>query len=280
MTDDYLSIYLLLNKFEHEGFHYMALMFLTVARLFPIIMLSSFLGGKVLPHPVKAALGFSLFAILLPKLLVVTQSPIGFNIKFLFLFFKEMFIGYCIGFMMMVPFYAIEGAGMLTDHQRGGASLQINDPLVQSQSSPLGTLYNLIAVYLFFLVDGPFYFLEGVFDSFDFIPPDQFLTKTFFNPEVPFWKAALEMFNTIMVASIRLASPALLVILMTDMFLGIINRMAPQVMITFLGMPLKSLLGLAVVWIGWKLLTKQFVVDANAWVYTLRELLPSFRAGI
>jgi type III secretion protein T len=51
--------------------------------------------------------------------------------------------------------------------------------------------------------------------------------------------------------SLKLAAPALVAILMAEMFLGIANRLAPQVQIAFLGMPLKSFLGLLLLFFGW-----------------------------
>ena len=50
--------------------------------------------------------------------------------------------------------------------------------------------------------------------------------------------------NQIITIAIQLAAPALVAILMAEMFLGIANRLAPQVQIAFLGMSIKSLLGL------------------------------------
>lgn len=49
----------------------------------------------------------------------------------------------------------------------------------------------------------------------------------------------------------KLAAPAIIAILMAEMFLGIANRLAPQVQIAFLGMPLKSFLGLLLLFVGW-----------------------------
>ena len=53
---------------------------------------------------------------------------------------------------------------------------------------------------------------------------------------------------------IQLAAPSLIGILLTDMFLGIANRMAPQVQIVFLGIPLKSWVGLAILAAAWSLI--------------------------
>jgi type III secretion protein T len=279
MTNDYVSLYLMLNTYPYTASAFLSLLLLTVARIFPIIALSPFFGGKILPRPVKVAFGLSLYAILLPKLLIITEEPIPFDTRLLMLFLKEIFIGALLGLLIMLPFWAAEAAGLFTDQQRGGASLQINDPIVQTQSSPLGTLYNFVLIYLFYLFDGPFLFIESVVETFDIVPPNAFISREFFNAEAPIWATLINLLNTTMKLAIRLAAPALLAVLMTDMFLGIINRMAPQVMITFLGMPLKSLLALTVVFLGWQLLIDQMAKESIIWLSHYRVIIHSLGIG-
>lgn len=78
---------------------------------------------------------------------------------------------------------------------------------------------------------------------------------------------------------IKIAAPALLTILMTDVFLGIANRLAPQVMITFLGMPLKSLFGLGIITLGWFFLAHRLEVELLDWLATLRKLILTIGYG-
>ncbi len=257
----------------------LSLFFLFLARILPIISLSPFFGSRVLPHPVKVFFAICLFVIFLPKLLQVTTQPISYNWNLVTLVAKELFVGLIIGYLVSVPFNIVQSAGILIDHQRGGASLMVNDPTVQNQSSPLGTLFNMVLIYLFFYMDLPFVVLDMIMDSYDIIPPDQFFNPLFFSNDAPFRQIVTKNLNNIMVVSIQLATPALLAILMTDFFLGIANRLAPQVQITFLGMPLKSLLALTVICLGWKILTSQFLKDSYTWINTVRELLPSFSIG-
>lgn len=249
------------------------LFFLFLTRIFPIIAMAPFLGARVLPHPVKVAFAICLFVIFLPRLLVVTTTPLSFNMFSLVLFGKELVVGLIIGFMISIPFSIVQSAGMFIDHQRGGASLMVNDPTVQNQSSPIGTLLNFVLIYLFFLFDGPFLFFEGILQSYELVPPDQFINANFFNKDSDSAEVAFSLLNEAVTIAVRLASPALITILMTDVFLGIANRLAPQVQITFLGLPLKSLLGLTVVCIGWKPLTQQMVEESQLWLKVIENLL-------
>ena len=64
---------------------------------------------------------------------------------------------------------------------------------------------------------------------------------------------------------------------MTEMFLGIANRLAPQVQIAFLGMSLKSLVGLFVLWAGWFFILKQTSNETLNWFDLINKIVLSFQ---
>lgn len=257
----------------------LTLFFLFLGRILPIIALAPFFGSRVLPNPVKVGFAICLFAIFLPKLLAVTLTPLDFNLKGVFLLMKEIFIGFIIGYLISLPFIIVQSAGIIIDHQRGGASLMVNDPTIQNQSSPFGTLFNQVLIYLFYLLDAPFLVLDLILTSYDAIPPDRFLNPQFFVKDTEFWKMQIAVLNKVMVVAIQLATPALLIMLMTDLFLGIANRLAPQVQITFLGMALKSLLGIGIVCIGWHPFIEEVSRSVFYWIHSITETIKLIKPG-
>lgn len=277
MPEDYVSFYINSSYSLKDPTALLSLFFLFVARIFPILAQAPFFGAKVLPHPVKVALGISFFAIYFPQLVTVTKTTVDFNLDFVLLFFKELLIGTILGFMITIPFMIVQNAGIMIDHQRGGASLMVNDPTIQNQSSPLGTLFNLVLIYIFSLMNGPYLVLDALSYSFDVLPLDRFPGEQFFLINTSVFTDILKVMGQVMIISTQLAAPALIIILMTDFFLGIANRLAPQVQITFLGMPLKSLLGLAIIFFGWELLTNQFITESFNWTYHLTKIIDLFR---
>lgn len=277
--NDYLS--LVMSSVYATGLwtSFFALFFLTMARLLPIMLLAPFFGSKVLPHPVKVALAICLFVIFLPLLMQITTTQVDFNVWLLFLLAKEVFIGFILGLMISLPFFILQSAGIIIDHQRGGSSLMVNDPSMQSQASPLGLLYNHVFLFIFFTINGPFLFIEAVITSYELIPPDQLLNPNFFFHESPFWQTQFGLLGRFMTMTVQMASPGLITILMTDVFLGIVNRLAPQIQITFLGMPLKSLLALAIVCLGWKTLTEQMVKEGHSYLILLKQVITMMAPG-
>ncbi len=276
MTDSYVSLYANLPFSQNDPTSFLTLLFLFFGRMLPIIALSPFFGAKVLPHSVKVTFALCIFAIFMPQLVSITTTPLTFDYAILFMFFKELFIGFIIGYFISIPFIIVQNTGAMIDHQRGASSLMVSDPTTQTQTSPLGTLYNLLLIYLFFAIDGPFTVIEMVSTSYNILPPDKFLNPEFFSSHSDVLSEVIRLMGQVMILSTQLAAPALIIILMTDFFLGIANRLAPQVQITFLGMPLKSLLALVIIFFGWQLFMEQIVRESYIWMNYVNDLIKKF----
>jgi type III secretion protein SpaR/YscT/HrcT len=277
MHDSYLTIFLSSALAAQNAAGPLVLLFLFLARMLPIIALSPFFGSRILPHPVKVTFAISLFAVFLPLLLNVTTTKLEYDNMIYALFIKEIFIGFLIGTFVSIPFVVVQTSGMLIDHQRGGASLMVNDPTIQNQSSPLGTLFNFVLIYVFFMIDGPFLFLDAIMKSYEIVPPDGFINPYFFSKTSSFWSSAVQLLTKVTRIAAQLAAPGLIIILMTDVFLGIANRLAPQVQVTFLGLPLKSLLALAVITLGWKAFVDQMIFESRSWLSYINDLILMFK---
>lgn len=277
MAVDYTDLYMKSALFQKSGFlPILSLIILTTARIAPIITLAPFFGARVLPHSVKMVFTLCLVAIVMPRILLTATEPVLFNATMFLLFAKEILIGVIMGFFLGLPFLIVSAAGTFIDHQRGAASLMVTDPTVQTQASPIGTLYNLVLIALFFAVDGPFFVLDSILDSYQIVPPDKFLNPLFFAPQTIIKEKLIQALQVFAELALQLSAPALIAILMTDTFLGIINRLAPQVQITFLGMGLKSWLAILMVCLGWvffcDVLRKQIIL----WLREFMEMIPAF----
>jgi type III secretory pathway component EscT len=262
MTYNNLWIYFLLGLF----------------RLAPIVAVVPFLGAKIIPMSARMGLAIALTTMFLPteifySISINSEQQMNLESMFIILSVKELMIGFFIAMIAGVPFFIAQSSGILIDYMRGSSMLMAQDPTTQTQVSPIGILYNYFLIDLFFRLDGPFLFFDAISDSFRVIPIDGYLNAAFFNLDNSFWKMALEILQQIFTLSIQLSAPALLAILMAEMFLGIANRLAPQVQISFLGMSLKSLLGLILLWAGWLVITTKMGDMSIDWMKNLRTVL-------
>lgn len=271
VSDTYFSFFL-----SHSLWDVWTLFLLGLARIVPIIALAPFLGGKILPNPIKLGFGVALIPIFLPYLLANATVSLIIDINFFLLMIKEVLIGSILGFVITVPFYFSQAAGTLIDHQRGAQSLQVTDPSSQVQASPTGLLYNNLMIVIFFAAGGPLLFFNAIITSYQIIPADQFLNPSFFSQSDPMWNIFIKLINSIVSIALQLAAPALISLLMTDLFLGIANRMAPQVQITFLLWSLKAFIGIAALWAAWWLILKQMDVLGLSWVKTVTHFIENW----
>lgn len=250
-----------------------SLFFLVLMRLAPILALAPFLGAKLAPGIVRMGLAVFLSVIFLPYLIVHIKEPITFNNAFILYSLKEILIGFILGFFIAIPFYMVQTSGILVDYLRGASIMQAQDPSMQTQASPIGIFYNYILIVIFFQISGPFLFFDALVRSYEVVPPTEFINPLFFSVKSSFWDVTMDMINQIVTIAIQLSAPCIVAILMAEMFLGIANRLAPQVQIAFLGMSIKSLLGLALLWAAWFFILKQFTKQTYDWLSLINKLI-------
>lgn len=253
----------------------LSLFFLILFRLAPIVAIAPFLGSK-LPSGIKMGLLVSLAFILLPHVVVTSKTLLDFNTTFLALAAKELFMGMILAIFAALPFYIAQAAGVFIDFVRGSSALQVTDPFTQTQASDLGILYNYVMIVLFYQLDGPFYFFDAVLNSYDIVPADGWLSPVFFQFHHPFWLLVWTLISKLFAIAIQLSAPCLLAVLMTELFLGIANRLAPQVQIAFLGMSLKSLAAIAMLVCAWFFIVRQLGIQSQLWFKNFHQILQTF----
>ena len=263
-TDSYFSLLLGLTAVTPNTVF--SCFLLILARIIPIMVLAPFLGAKTVPRVTRVAFSICLCAIFLPSTILQMQKELVMSSYFIVLMVKEAFVGFILGFLATVPFYTAQAAGSLIDHIRGASSLQITDPSTQTQTGPIGILYNYVLIAVFFMVGGPFLFFDALSSSFTMIPIDKFFNPLFFQIKMPFWQVIVNLINQMLTIAIQLGAPSIIGVLMADMFLGIANRLAPQVQIVFLGISLKSWVGIALLAAAWYFIMHQLGKDSLEWI--------------
>lgn len=184
------------------------------------------------------ALSFSL--ILIPIILPVVADQNISALIFLGVIAKETVIGIALGYITGLFFWGIQSVGHLIDRQRGASIAESFDPTFGDQMSPIGILLMPLSMLLFFLSGGFLIFLTAIYESYHAWPIFSLLPIPSSNSAI----VILEKIDDYMQMIILLASPLLIVMFLTDLGMGLINRFAPQLNIFVLSMPIKSLLGI------------------------------------
>nr|CRI42946.1 Bacterial export protein, fliR/mopE/spaR family [Chlamydia pneumoniae] len=253
--------------FQHPPAYVWSVFLLLLARLLPIFAVAPFLGAKLFPSPIKIGIGLSWLAIIFPKVLADTQiTNYMDNNLFYVLLVKEMIIGIVIGFVLAFPFYAAQSAGSFITNQQGIQGLEGATSLISiEQTSPHGILYHYFVTIVFWLVGGHRIVISLLLQTLEVIPIDSFFPAEMMSLSAPIWITMIKMCQLCLVMTIQLSAPAALAMLMSDLFLGIINRMAPQVQVIYLLSALKAFMGLLFLTLAWWFIIKQIDYFTLAW---------------
>ena len=152
---------------------------------------------------------------------------------------SEALLGAAMAFGIFAAFAVFLLAGRIMDIQLGFGVAVLIDPTNRTQSPLLGTFLNLMAVALFFAIDGHHMLLRGLVFSLEQAPPGTFPSEL--DPA-----AIVAQFGAMFVYAAALSAPVLLTILLIDVVLSVIARTMPQVNIFIVSLPLKIFVGLLV----------------------------------
>ncbi len=213
---------------------------LLMSRVLPVIILTPFLGGEVVPPEVKLGLGLTLGLVLFPAVSDRLQNIPTSALPFLFLMCKELFLGLALSFVVGMIFNAAEIAGTFIDAMAGTNMAQVYVPQLQQQVSLFSSLKLQLVVVLFLTLDGHHLVIKAFADSLVAIPLDGF--PRFSAGAWPFFDLLIRVFGDMMRVSLAISAPVFLTAFLTDLALGTINRVAPQVQVFFVAMQLKPML--------------------------------------
>lgn len=246
-------------------------MALLACRILPVIVLSPFLGGEVVPTEVKIGLGVMLAAVMLPAVQDQMGAVPTNAIPFIALMLKELFIGLAISFVVSMVFEAAQMAGHVIDTTGGAAMAQVMVPQIGQQVTLFSSLKLQLAVVVFLTLNGHHMVITALTDSFILIPLDQM--PAFSRGSYPFFEAILRVFGELMKLALAIAAPAMLAGFLTDLALGMINRVAPQVQVFFISMSIKPVVSVLIVMLSLHLVVDRLNVEFARMLQLLRETL-------
>jgi len=207
---------------------------LGAARTGAWLMLAPPFSARNIPGTVKALLSIGLTLPMAPYLRATVPSLQTADI--IASAVLQIFVGAALGFITALLFAALQTAGDLLDLFGGFTLAMAYDPLSQNQSSVFGRFYNLVAVTILFATDGHMVILRGFLQSFRTMP----LNLTF--DLATFSQLLLRGMGEMFLAALQIAGPLVVVLFLTDVAFGLLNRVAPALNAFQLGFPAKIFL--------------------------------------
>jgi flagellar biosynthetic protein FliR len=155
---------------------------------------------------------------------------------------REIAVGTVLALAATCLFEGLRMGGQMVDALRGGAAEHSLVPMTEERTSPLGDLYLLLAICVFFASGGPALFVQALRESLVQLPLDGSISGDLGTIAV---SMVLSVTGEAIRVGVAIAFPAALAVLLVDIVLGFMNRTAPQIQVFFLGMPLRAFLGIA-----------------------------------
>ena len=250
---------------------------LTFARLISFVQSAAFLGGSSVSGRVKVAVAVSLMFLVLPMTLAgLHDSTIAsFGVAgFIGLLLKEFFVGYLLGLVSSLIFEAVQVGGRIIDTQRGSSMIQLRSPQLQEQVSEMGQFQFQLALVIFLMLGAGDLFIAALINSYEIIPLTGFPAVE--GGLTPLLELLIRLTGEIVKIGFQLAAPVVVTLLLVDLLFGVVNRVASQINVYFLSMPVKMRLGLFVVLLytrNWVSLLDKFFVDSLENFYFVLKMM-------
>jgi flagellar biosynthetic protein FliR len=211
--------------------------FLTFTRIMATIIHVPVLAGRMIPNPIKIGFGLILAIFMTPL------NPAGFGqmgldvLGFSAAIGKEILIGTLAGYTANLAFGAMSIAGNLIGLGSGFAAAQILNPTLEEQGTPLDQIVVVTSFLIFLAINGQHSFLLGLQKTFEVLPLNSDLPTLAQQP-------LLRLTADLIKIGVQMSFPLLATLLLADLALGLLARVAPQIQVFFLGIPLKIGLGI------------------------------------
>jgi|SRR5690606_18495889 len=233
MDTDYLTQWFAL------GYPAVASLALGMARAMGMVLITPVFNRLGMTGLLRSAVTLAIAVPVAPALLpwmAGADAPGGLMLAGLLI--KETMVGLVLGVIFGVPFWAAEAAGELIDLQRGSTMSQLLDPLAQAESGVSATLLIILLAALFFMSGGFLLMLEGFYQSYGPWPADSYAPVL----TPPMALALVALLDQVMGLAVMMVAPLMVAVLVADIMMAYLSRMAPNLHVFDLSLPVKNLI--------------------------------------
>jgi flagellar biosynthetic protein FliR len=206
------------------------------ARCMAMLTTAPVLGEAYVPLAVRALLSVVLSFMMLP-MTHGAAMPEPFSLAGVVAMVEQAVIGGAIGLALQLTMAVVSMLGFLASSQIGFSMAQMNDPINGQQSDVVSAMLGLVAILVFFAIDGHLVLVGVLGQSLKAWPVGggyhPLLLQT----------VALNV-GWVFAAAILLALPIVFSTLVVQIGLGFLNRVAPSLNLFSLGFSLVTLFGL------------------------------------
>lgn len=224
---------------------------LVLFRLGGLFLSAPIFAGNHLPISFKAGLALCLAVSLYPLLGhgVLPARDVE-PLSLLLSIMGEVAVGVVIGLAARLLFVGISLAGEMAGVQMGLGIANVIDPQFPQQASVVAQFLELMTVLTFLTLHGHHAFLEAIWASFDSIPLGMFSGAAAAGAA----SVLVALFGKSLILAVKLSSPIMVAVLITNVAIGLLARVVPQLNFFAFGLTVTFVIGLLVLLVSFPLL--------------------------
>lgn len=206
-------------------------------RMLALMQIMPVLGQRTVPLRVRVGLSF--LAALAAQSSLPPTEPVPLDSALaVSLVAQQLVVGLTLGFAVRLVFAAVEFAGEVIGLQMGLNFAGFFDPISATQATASSRFFGTLVSFLFIVINGHLLVIEALVQSLVAFPvgPEPFAFVAAVRPEL--WGA--EIFRM----GLWIATPLIAIMLLVNLVLGVVSRIAPQTNIFSLGFPITVGVGL------------------------------------
>lgn len=228
-------------NFSVQDLEYFLLIF---TRITLFIYSAPFFSTSNVPRRFKAGLG--VFMAMLLYQFVVPHSVVEYNTVYGYaiLVFKEAICGVVLGLMCNMVLLVTNFAGRVMDMETGLSMISFFDPTTRQQSGFTGTIFNYSFLLIMLATNLHHYLISAFVESYQLIPVGNVIIR-----DDKLYQAVLLLLYDYMILGMKICLPIFSAMLLLNAVLGIMAKAAPQMHMFSIGMQLKILTGLGVLFV-------------------------------
>ncbi|ADR18671.1 flagellar biosynthetic protein FliR [Calditerrivibrio nitroreducens] len=216
------------------------LFFLTVVRISGILFTAPVFGSEIISARIKLFLSILIGILIFPFITAIDLSKAN-NLLMILIIIKELLIGIATGLIGRFLFVGVQFGGQVIGTQMGFGIVNVLDPQNNAQISLVAQFQNIIMILFFLVIGGHLYIIQAIVKSFEMIPLGVFV----FNKESYIF--IVTIFSKIFLTALKITAPIFVTLLVTQVVLGIMGRLVPQLNILIIGFPIQIAGGLIVI---------------------------------
>jgi flagellar biosynthesis protein FliR len=236
-------------------------------RVAGIMTFAPFFGGAAISPRLKAAFTLVLTVLLYPACSVKQLS--GAPLNWVAIVCSESILGLGMGLCLQFIVEAAQLAGQVAGFQFSFSLVNVIDPQSNVDTTVLSIFHQLVTLLFFLQFDVHHWVLRGVAKSFLYVPVGKAVISAALLTEL------FGIAGAIFLVGVQIATPLLLATFLVDLTVGFLSKASPQMPAIFLSIPLKSLVGYAVLAISvglWPAFFERQFVHALGWSEGLLRL--------